>query len=78
MSLAGGHGARVKDSLTAKADSLRAALAAEVEAAAESQTEKMIVPVMVMILGLILFIGYGAVEAISNPSADLITDVSDR
>ncbi|HAS12244.1 MAG TPA: hypothetical protein DCS55_17290, partial [Acidimicrobiaceae bacterium] len=62
----------------AKADSLRAALAAEVEAAAESQTEKMIVPVMVMILGLILFIGYGAVEAISNPSADLITDVSDR
>lgn len=78
VSLAGGHGARVKDSLTAKADSLRAALAAEVEAAAESQTEKMIVPVMVMILGLILFIGYGAVEAISNPSADLITDVSDR
>ena len=78
VSLAGGHGARVKESLTAKADALRVALAAEVEAAAESQTEKMIVPVMVMILGLVLFIGYGAVEAISNPSADLVTDVSDR
>lgn len=78
VSLAGGHGARVKESLTAKADALRAALAAEVEAAAESQTEKMIVPVMVMILGLVLFIGYGAVEAISNPSADLVTHVSDR
>ncbi|MFP5487668.1 MAG: type II secretion system F family protein [Acidimicrobiia bacterium] len=78
VSLAGGHGARVKESLTAKADALRAALAAEVEAAAESQTEKMIVPVMVMILGLVLFIGYGAVEAISNPSADLVTEVTDR
>ena len=71
VSLAGGHGARVKDSLTAKADALRGALAAEMEAASESQTEKMILPVMVMILGLVLFIGYGAVDAIATPSDDL-------
>ena len=70
VSLAGGHGARVKDSLTAKADALRSALAAETEAASESQTEKMILPVMVMILGLVLFIGYGAVDAISTPADD--------
>ncbi|MDE0804235.1 MAG: hypothetical protein OSA99_13055, partial [Acidimicrobiales bacterium] len=37
VSLAGGHGARVKDSLIAKADALRGALAAEIEATAESQ-----------------------------------------
>lgn len=70
VSLAGGHGARVKDSLTAKADALRSALAAETEAASETQTEKMILPVMVMILGLVLFIGYGAVDAISTPADD--------
>lgn len=71
VSLAGGHGARVKDSLTAKADALRGALAAEMEAASESQTEKLILPVMAMILGLVLFIGYGAVDAISTPSDGL-------
>lgn len=68
VSLAGGHGARIKESLNAKADGLRVALAADLEAAAETQTEKMIVPVMVMILGLVFFIGYGAVEAISTPT----------
>ena len=72
VSLAGGHGARVKDSLIAKADSMRDALAAETEAAAESQTEKMILPVMLMILGLVLFIGFGAVDAISTPATDIV------
>jgi tight adherence protein C len=72
VSLAGGHGARVKESLIAKADSLRDALAAETEAAAESQTEKMILPVMLMILGLVLFIGFGAVDAISTPATDIV------
>ncbi len=66
ISLAGGHGARVKASLTAKADALRAAQAAELETAAEACTEKMIVPVVVMILGLVLFIAFGAVDAITD------------
>ena len=67
VALAGGQGAKVKQSLIAKADALRAAQAAELEAAAEVQTEKMIVPVVVLIIGLVLFIGYGAVDAISSP-----------
>lgn len=66
VSLAGDHGARVKGSLTAKADALRAAQAAELEAGAETRTEKMIVPVVVMILGLVLFIAFGAVDAITD------------
>ncbi len=66
ISLAGDHGARVKASLTAKADALRAAQAAELETNAEARTEKMIVPVVVMILGLVLFIAFGAVDAITD------------
>ena len=69
VALAGGHGARIKQSLTAKADALRAVQAAELEQSAEQQTEKMIVPVVVMILGLVLFIGFGAVSAITNNGA---------
>jgi Flp pilus assembly protein TadB len=64
VSLAGGHGARVRQSLVAKAEALRAQQTAEIEARAESNTEKMIVPVTVMVLGLMVFIGRGAVEAI--------------
>lgn len=66
ISLAGDHGARIKQSLTAKADALRTAQSAEIERASESQTEKMIVPVVVMILGLVLFIAFGAVSAITD------------
>lgn len=66
VSLAGDHGARIKQSLTAKADALRAAQSAALEQAAENQTEKMIVPVAVRILGLVLFIGFGAINAISG------------
>lgn len=68
VSLAGGQGAKIKESLKAKADAMRSALAAELEAASEKRTEKMIVPVTVMILGLVLFIGFGVVDAISAPS----------
>ena len=67
VALAGGQGAKVKLSLIAKADAMRAAQAAQLEVAAEVQTEKMIVPVVVLIIGLVLFIGYGAVDAISSP-----------
>ena len=66
VALAGGHGAKIRQSLSAKSDALRAQLAAELEAAAENRTEKMIVPVTVMVIGLTLFIGYGAIDAIST------------
>jgi len=64
--LAGRSGAKVRQSLEAKADALRAQQAADLETNAETSTEKMIVPVTVMVLGLTLFIGFGAVDAIST------------
>lgn len=71
VSLAGGHGARVRQSLVAKAEALRAQQTADIETKAESNTEKMIVPVTIMVLGLMLFIGVGAADAIGfqGPSA---------
>ncbi len=66
VALAGGQGGRVKNSLIAKADALRVAQAAELEALSEAQTEKMIIPVVVMIAGLVLFIGVGAVDVVSG------------
>lgn len=64
--LAGGQGAKIRQSLAAKADALRAQQAADIETSAETRTEKMIVPVTVMVLGLTLFIGFGAIDAIST------------
>jgi len=66
VGLAGGSGAKIRQSLAAKADALRDKQAADIEASAEARTEKMIVPVTVMIVGLTLFIGFGAVSAIST------------
>jgi Flp pilus assembly protein TadB len=66
VGLAGGQGAKIRRSLAAKADALRAQQAAAIETNAETRTEKMIVPVTVMIIGLTLFVGFGAVEAIAT------------
>lgn len=66
--LAGDHGARIRASLSAKADSIRAHQTATVEAQAEAATEKMLLPVVGLVVGMILFIGYGVVEAISTPT----------
>lgn len=66
VSLAGGHGARVRQSLVSKAEAMRAQQTAEIESSAESNTEKMIVPVSIMVLGLMVFIGVGALDAISG------------
>ena len=78
VALSGGQGAKVKQSLIAKADAMRAALATEIEAAAEVQTEKMIVPVVVLIIGMVLFIGYGAVDAISTPATDQLPQITNQ
>lgn len=78
VALAGGQGAKVKSSLSAKADAMRAHQAAELEGSAESQTEKMIIPVVVLIVGLVLFIGYGALEAITADPTQQITDVGEE
>jgi hypothetical protein len=71
VALVGESGAKIKDSLSAKADAMRAAQAAHLEAEAERQTERMIVPVVILVVGLVLFIGYGAMQAITADHAQL-------
>lgn len=65
--LAGDQGARIRTSLAAKADSMRARQTAAIEAQAEAATEKMLLPVVTLVVGMILFIGFGVVQAISTP-----------
>ncbi len=65
VALSGAQGARIKMSLVAKADAMRAAQAAELESASERQTEKMLVPLIVMAFGVTLFVGFGAIQSIT-------------
>ena len=66
MTLAGG-GALVRDSLTAKAHSIRAKDLAQRESDAESKSETMVLPVAMMFAGFLLLIGYPALAALSTP-----------
>lgn len=68
VSLAGSHGARIRASLAAKADTLRGHQVAETEAAAEAATERMTVPVAVLLFGFLVFIAYPAVIQITSVS----------
>jgi len=61
VSLAGQQGAKVRASLTAKAESLRAHELATTEAEAQAATERMALPMVMLLLGFVLFIGYPAV-----------------
>lgn len=69
VSLAGSHGARIRASLAAKADTLRGHQVAETEASAEAATERMTVPVAVLLFGFLLFIAYPAVIQITSVTA---------
>src|SRR3954447_12945350 len=62
--LAGDEGARVRASLAAKARSLRLHGLTDVEAAAQSATERMTLPVVLLMLGFIAFLVYPAVEQV--------------
>lgn len=64
VSLAGTEGARVRDSLAVKAESLRDHALAEADAEAQSTTEKMALPVVLLFLGFLVLIGYPAVDAV--------------
>ncbi len=64
VSLAGTEGARVRDSLAVKASSLRDHALAAAEAEAESTTEKMALPVVMLFLGFLILVGYPAVDLI--------------
>ena len=64
MSLSGEHGARIRSSLAARADSMRARQIAEVEALAQSATERMGLPMMMLFVGFMVFLGYPALQTV--------------
>lgn len=61
VSLAGTEGAKVRASLRAKAAALRTRELTDAEGEAQAATERMSLPVVVLFLGFLLFIGYPAV-----------------
>jgi Flp pilus assembly protein TadB len=60
LALAGTEGARVRRSLTAKAASLRQHEVADAETAAAAVTERLVLPVGLLLLGFVLFLGFPA------------------
>lgn len=61
LQLAGEHGARVRSSLAARADSLRFRQMTEIEASANAATERMGLPMVMLFVGFLVLIGYPAV-----------------
>ncbi len=66
LALAGSEGAKVRASLTAKSLSLRAHALAEADAAAQSATERLSMPTVLMVLGFLLFLGFPAIAKITG------------
>ncbi|HVK20003.1 MAG TPA: type II secretion system F family protein [Actinokineospora sp.] len=66
LSLAGTEGARVRQTLAAKAVALRTRQTSDAEVAAESATERMSLPVVALLLGFLIFIGYPAMSQVLN------------
>jgi Flp pilus assembly protein TadB len=64
ISLAGTEGAKVRGSLAAKAAALRTRELADAEGHAQSATERMSLPVVVLFAGFLLFIGYPALSTV--------------
>jgi Flp pilus assembly protein TadB len=64
VTLAGETGARVRDSLTAKAVAIRSRLLAEAETEAHRRSETMTGPVVLMLTGFIILIGFPAVHTL--------------
>lgn len=60
LDLAGTHGARVRMSLEARARAMRSRDLAETEAEAESATERMSIPSVVLVVAFIVFVGFPA------------------
>ena len=70
--LAGTEGSRITESVSTKAEVLRARLQAEVEQQAESLTEQMLLPVGLLLVALFLFLGFAVFQQIgTNTQPDL-------
>lgn len=65
VSLVGNQGARIRDSLAIRGDSLRSRQLAATEAAAEAATEQMTIPLAVMLFGFLLWVAFPAVWQIT-------------
>ncbi len=66
LSLAGTEGARIRASLSAKAQTLRTHQMTDAEAEAQSATERMALPVTLLFLGFLTFIAYPALLQVLN------------
>jgi tight adherence protein C len=66
LTLAGTEGSKIKASLAAKAESLRAHDLSDADAAAQSATEKLSMPTMVMVIAFLLFLGFPAMVHIAS------------
>lgn len=64
VQLAGEHGARIRSSLAAKADSLRYRQMGDIEAQAQASTERMGIPMVMLFISFIALIGYPAVTTV--------------
>lgn len=64
VGLAGTRGARVREALAAKADSMREHQLAEAETDAQAASEKMTVPLVLMLFGFVAFVMYPALGAV--------------
>lgn len=69
VALSGTEGARIRPSLAAKADTLRGHQVAETETSAEAATERMTVPLVVLLFGFLFFVAYPALSHITAVSA---------
>jgi len=66
VGLAGSEGAKVRESLRARAQAVRDRQRAAVEAAASAATERMSIPVVALFAGYLVFLGYPAVAAVTG------------
>ena len=64
VALAGDEGARVRTSIAAKARAIRVHGLADAEAAASSASERMSLPIVLLMLGFVVFLGYPAVTQV--------------
>lgn len=74
ITLSGTHGARIRQSLAAKADTLRSHQLADAEAEAEEATERMNIPTAVLLGGFLVFVVFPAVTAIGGGNTDVCVD----
>lgn len=64
LQLAGADGARIRSSLAAKAKTLRTQFLSEIDAEAQSATERMSLPVVLLFTGFLVMLGYPAMSHI--------------